>query len=110
MKKIFNKKERIELTELYRRLNTLCKSNLDEKLMYLASPGDAKILINLGLIVPYRFETPRVLNWYSLSERGKRFFSDYINTGISDEMGEGMFVGSYLMDFDYNLYLKSESV
>lgn len=110
MKTSFNKKESMCLTELYRRLNCLCDSNLDEKLMYLASPGEAKILINLELIVPYRFERPRVLNWYSLSERGKRFFSDYINTGISDEMNQAMFEGRYIMDFDYKLYLESESV
>lgn len=109
MKKCFNKKERMCLTELYRRLNCLCDSNLDEKLMYLALPGEAKILINLELIVPYKFEKPRVLNWYCLSERGKRFFSDYINTGISDEMNQAMFEGRYIMGFDYKLYLDSES-
>lgn len=101
----FNKKQNRSLTEIYRRLNYFHKGNLNERLMYLAYPSEAKVLRDLGLIQPYSSEIRRALNWYSLTERGKRFFSKYI-APINEEENQALINGEYII-FNIELYLQS---
>ena len=79
MKK-FNKGQNKVLTEIYRRLNWLDKTNLDTNLLLLTIPSEAKKIENLGLIKPFSTEQPRVYSWYNLTEKGKKFFSNYLLT------------------------------
>ncbi len=66
------------LTEIYRRLNFFHKGDLNEIMLLSEFPHRAKCLVKLGLIKPYSKETQRVYNWYNLTDKGKLFFSNYI--------------------------------
>lgn len=96
----FSKKENIILSEIYRRLNYFHKGNLNEPLMLLALPSDVKIIKEYGLIMPYgNKETPRIFNWYSLTEKGKQFFSHYIEN-IDEETNTKLYNVELIKEFN----------
>ena len=91
------------LTEIYRRLNYFHKGNVNEPFMLLEMPNMAKSIINIGLIEPACRETPRVLNWYKLTESGKTFFNNYIEV-VNEEANTKLFNGE-IKTFDKKLML-----
>ena len=102
--KTFTKKQNESLSEIYRRLNCFHKGNLDANLLYLALPSEAKEIIKIGLIKPYSAEIPRALNWYNLTEKGKKFFANYTNkNGIPESLATKIFNGEYYKVFDKQL-------
>jgi acyl-[acyl carrier protein]--UDP-N-acetylglucosamine O-acyltransferase len=70
-RKQFNQAQIAVLTEIYRRLNYYHKGNVDEVLMLQAVPSDVRCIDKFDFIKPYKEETPRIYNWYSLTEKGK---------------------------------------
>ena len=83
MKTKFNKAENQVLTEIYRRLNYFHSGNVNADLLLLALPTTAKILSKYNLIaVSSGREIPKALNWYKLTETGKKFFKPYATTTI----------------------------
>lgn len=104
MKTKFTNKQNKVLSEIYRRLNYFHGGDLNTGLLLLSMPSEAKEIIELGLIRPHSKETNRVLNWYSLTERGKLFFNNYVTKNkLSEEMNSSIFDGSYVKEFDYSL-------
>jgi hypothetical protein len=105
IRKEFSKKESVMLTEIYRRLNVFHGGNLDANLLLLALPKQVKVINKFGLVKPFSDETPRILSWYSLTEKGKKFFSNYIET-ISNEMNLAYFDGREIKHFSKEIYEK----
>ena len=58
----------------------------------------------MGLCKPTDTETPRVLNWYSLTEKGQQVIEQYQREGLNPES----FDGYHLKDFD--LYSRLASI
>ena len=107
MKKFTLAQNRV-LSEIYRRLNYFHKGNLSENLLYLALPSEAKIISEFDLIKPYSKEIPRVLNWYNLTEKGKKFFSNYITPSkLPDNINTKIFNKTHSFTFDYSLLNKN---
>lgn len=94
----FKKSERKVLTEIYRRLNALNNGDLDTKLLLLALPSEVKVIKHLGFLKPASSIIPRVLNWYNLTEEGKKFFSNHLHK-VSNEENLKMFEGEIILDF-----------
>ncbi len=104
MKNKFNNAENKVLSEIYRRLNFFHGGNLNENLLLLSYPSEAKLLKEYELIKPYSNEIPRVLNWYNLTEKGKTFFSNYVTKRkLSESINTSLFEGSYVKQFDKTL-------
>lgn len=103
MNKTFSNKINKDLTEVYRRLNYFSDGNVNEPLLLLSYPSNVKEIKVMGFIKPYSTETPRGLNWYSLTEKGKKFFSNYINK-IDEDTNLAIFEGRYVKDFDIELW------
>ena len=104
MKSNFIKKENSVLTEIYRRLNYFHKGNVNERLMLLALPSEVKPIKSYGLVKPLRSETPRVLNWYTLTDKGKSFFNNYNRKErrVNETTNQRLFDGEVL-SFDKSL-------
>jgi hypothetical protein len=68
-----NSKDKEVLTEVRRRIKEFKNSDIHAKMVFLGLPNEAKSLINKGILTPYSTETPRVRNWYNLTELGKQF-------------------------------------
>ena len=111
MKTKFTREQNSVLSEIYRRLNYFHNGNLNESLLLLSMPFNAKVLKPFGLIEPYRNkETPRVLNWYNLTTKGRNFFRHYITVGkLSDKTNSDIFSGQYIKVFDYALLEQSRA-
>ena len=90
------------LSEIYRRLNKFHKGNLDANLLLLAFPYEAKKIKRFDIIEPAGNETPRVLNWYKLTKKGKIFFSNYIEE-IDNATFYKLFWDKHIKRFDANL-------
>jgi len=106
MFKKFTQKENKVLTEIYRRLNFFHKGDLNTDLLYPAFPSEAKIIREYGLIAPSNLngkERPRVLNWYSLTEKGKVFFSHYIIEGGMGQAENSKRFGGEVKKFDHSI-------
>ena len=102
--KNFTKQQNKILSEIYRRLNYFHSGNLNESLLYLGYPSDAKIISVFELIKPYRKEIPRVLNWYNLTEKGKKFFANYVTKHrLSSKRNSALFSGEYIKNFNKSL-------
>lgn len=102
MKRKFTKDQNKVLSEIYRRLNYFHNGDLNTSLLLLAMPSEAKKIADIGLIRSHSKELRGVLNWYSLTERGKLFFSNYVTkTKLSNETNSSIFNGSYVKNFDY---------
>jgi hypothetical protein len=86
------------LSEIYRRLNFLHDGNLNEPLLLLAFPSEVKSIKPLGIITPYSTETPKVLNWYRLTPKGKSYFANYV-TKITEATALEIFTGKYVKEF-----------
>jgi DNA-binding MarR family transcriptional regulator len=85
MKKAFSANENRVLTEVYRRLKQLHSGNLDARLLILLLPSEVKTLVKNGYLKPHSSETPRVINWYNLTEKGKTIFKYHdVKTRLSD--------------------------
>jgi hypothetical protein len=99
--------ESIQLTEIYRRLNFLHSGDLNNPLAFLAYPSEAKKIMKYGLVKPYSTETQRVANWYSLTEKGKKFFQNYLiknlNNFQKEKINTALFEGKLRLFFDKNL-------
>ena len=100
--KKFNARETIILGEIYRRLNYFHNGNLNENQLHLGFPNEVKFLIELDLLKPSYRETPRILNWYNLTDKGKRFFQHYI-VKLSKEDNDNLFNGVTCITFDFSL-------
>lgn len=104
MRTKFTKEENVVLSEIYRTINYFHEGNMDEKLMILEYPSKAKSIVGLGIIVPYGGETPKQLNWYSLTEKGKKFFKNYLTKKkLSQELNQKIFEGTYVKQFNFKL-------
>lgn len=105
MKTRFTRIQNAVLSEIYRRLNYFHNGNLNANLLLLSMPFNAKVLEPFGIIKPYHNEeTPHVLNWYNLTEKGKLFFANYVTKSkLSYETNADIFDGSYIKKFDYSL-------
>jgi len=100
----FLKKENEVLTEIYRNLNYFHNGNLDERLMFMEYPSKVKPIMKFGLIKPYNTETPKQLNWYSLTDKGKLFFKRYLTKSkLSEEINFKIFNGEYVKQFNKKL-------
>ena len=97
--KKFTKKQQFVLQEIYRRLNFFHKGDVNADLLLLATPSVAKPAKELGLIKASSYELGRVYNWYNLTDKGKQFFSHYINP-IDDETNAALWSGKHMKSFD----------
>lgn len=97
----FTKEQNKVLSEIYRRLNYFHYGDLNENLLYLAYPSDARVIEKFSLIKPYGTEIPKALNWYNLTEKGKSFFSHYaLKRRLSNKMNARLFDGTYTKIFN----------
>lgn len=104
MKKSFTQKERRVLSEIYRRLNYFHEGNLDAHLLLLELPSVVKCLDSFGLVKPSTREIKHYRNWYNLTDKGKKFFANYVtNTKLSEQMNHDLFTGRYVKHFDFEL-------
>ena len=100
MKNQFTIQENKNLTEIYRRLNYFHFGNVDQKLMIISYPSEVKTLCDMGMIKPTSNELPRIMGWYSLTEKGKVFFKENYIHPISHDLNHSMFCGDYVKTFD----------
>lgn len=91
------KKHNAVLTEVFRRLNYFNRGNIDQPLLLLALPSEAKPLLEAGFITPSSREIPRVLNWYKLTNKGKELFLHH-QTPVDDQTNHDLFTGR-ILDF-----------
>ena len=96
---IFTSQENEILTEIYRRLNTFNKGDLNAKLMLLETLHKVKSLKDKKIIKCVTPETARALNWYELTDSGKIFFADHIQK-ISEDENLQIFEGRKVIDFN----------
>lgn len=102
----FRKRENELLTEIYRRLNYFCKGDVNEGLLLLALPSETKVLNQYDILKPYLRETPRTLNWYCLTEKGKKFFSHYTHKKrLGERENQRLFEGG-VKNFDKSLLVE----
>jgi hypothetical protein len=100
----FTKKENEILGEIYRRLNFFHNGDLNTDLLLLTLPSNAKVLSKYKLIKSATTETTRALNWYKLTDKGKKFFSNYIlKNKMTKEQNLELFKGNYIKKFDKKL-------
>ena len=95
----FTQLENEVLSEIYRRLNYFHKGNLDNRFMLLALPSEAKRIANFKLIKPMGNELPKAYNWYELTEKGKTFFSNYVED-VSENENTQLFEKLLIKIFD----------
>jgi len=100
--KNFNIKENRILTEIYRRLNYFHSGDLNHSSLFLGLPSEANLIKKYGIIKPYSKETPRALNWYNLTDKGKEFFKHYIRK-VSSETNLQLYDGKIMTCFDKTL-------
>jgi len=99
----FNYAQNKLLTEIYRRLNYLNKGDVNTTLLWLEYPSIAKKLISIGIVEPSGNEIVRALNWYKLTDDGKRLFlKNKPSKPISDQENRCMFDGELVKDFSDN--------
>jgi len=80
--KNFTINEKAILSEAFRRLSGFGDVNQSCSLAYLGYKGEVKSLKKMGLLQPYseNGERGHVMNWYVLTEKGKKFMQIYIDT------------------------------
>ena len=66
-------KDQIIMNDVYRRLHQFHNGDLNTNLLALNYPSEVKSLKKW--LKPYDKETPRQLNWYKLTEEGKKLFA-----------------------------------
>jgi len=101
MKNQFTEAENRILTETYRRLNYLAKGDLNSRLLLLEFPSNVKTLKAKGILKPSSSETPKIINWYNLTEKGKELFKTRI-VKISSKRNLQLFEGNEVMNFNKN--------
>ena len=69
----FTPTEQIQLDEIKRRIKEFKQGDKNAPMIFLGFPSEVKTLVNKNILVPYSKETPRVLNWYNLTDFGKTF-------------------------------------
>lgn len=69
----FTPTEQIQLDEIKRRIREFKNGDKNAPMIFLGFPSEVKTLVNKKILVPYSRETPRVLNWYNLTDLGKTF-------------------------------------
>ena len=69
----FTPTEQIQLQEVKRRIRDFKQGDKNAPMIFLGFPSEVKTLVNKKILVPYSKETPRVLNWYNLTDFGKTF-------------------------------------
>lgn len=102
----FYKNDNSVLTEIERRIRYF-KKKLDDNLIVILLPSEAKRLKEKGYIKPTDKEIPRAVNWYKLTDKGIGFFNrvNRINYAISDRENELMFEGKICYDYNYYINL-----
>ena len=103
----FTNKQLEVMTEIHRRFNYFSKGK-NSKQILCEFPSYAKCVVKLGLIEPFSKETPKVNNWYNLTDLGKLYFSNYIEV-ISEDRNVELACSLTVMEFDYNLYKSLKS-
>lgn len=73
-----------QMVEFYRRQYVI-GDGTHKDLGNLGFPSEMKAVVELGLAKPFSDETPRVLNWYSLTEKGHDVLETYKELGLSPE-------------------------
>lgn len=68
----------LNMLEFYRRQYVIGDGSF-KKLGNLAFPSEMKDVLELGLAEPHSGNTPRVLNWYSLTSNGVKILEEYIS-------------------------------
>ena len=103
-KKSFNKVEKSILNEIYRRINYFKEGKLDEDLLLIAYPNESKSLVGLGILNSFSKIESGTLTWYNLTEKGQKFFSNYVlKEKLSEDMNHKLFIGEKTIDFNFNL-------
>jgi len=64
--------ENIQLDEVRRRIKEFEGGDKNKPMIFLSYPSEVKTLIRKGILTPYSRETKRALNWYNLTEEGKK--------------------------------------
>ena len=97
----FTRSQNIVLSEIYRCLNYFHKGDLSTHLLLLALPSEVKVISEFGFIKPSSTETPRVYNWYNLTEKGKKFFVNYITKyKLDEDLNTKLFTNEWVKCFD----------
>lgn len=68
----FTAHEHRVLTEVKRRIIQFKGGDKNKPMIYLAYPSEVKTLVQKGILTPYSREIVKVLNWYNLTEEGKK--------------------------------------
>lgn len=96
----FTNAENKVLSETFRRLNYFHNGNLNTNLLLLAMPSEVKTLKEKGILKCSSNEIPKVLNWYNLTEAGKKLFAPYSKRNkLSDKQNHVLFVGERVINF-----------
>ena len=107
MKNRFNKAESLVLTEIYRRINFFKVGKLDERFLVLFCPSQFKSVEKYGLIKSDSKPTKGAYGWYYLTEKGKEFFSHYLEVKpISEEQNHRYYLGIDIKELDKKLFEK----
>lgn len=72
------KNKYIPLLECYRRIHQFNKGSMNENLVLIAYPSEVKAVRDCFNLSNGK-ETPRVLNWYNLTDKGKKIISDLMS-------------------------------
>lgn len=97
----FTRNQNKILSEIYRRLNYFHNGDLNTDLLLLALPSDVKIIAEFGLIKPFSKEIARAYNWYNLTEKGKKFFKNYITRyKLDNQSNNKLFTNELVKSFD----------
>ena len=98
--KKFTPKDNRVLTEIYRRLNYFNRGNLETHLLIQDLPSEVKGLKDKNIVIhSNQKETPRVVNWYKLTPKGKQLFKNYIGR-ISEDENLKIFEGKKVINFN----------
>lgn len=68
------KNQYLPIIKIYRRLNMFKNGDVNASQIMLAYPNEVKYI--KSLLNPYSIETAKVLNWYNLSNLGKKLMED----------------------------------
>lgn len=65
--------EQIQIAEIKRRINQFKGGDKNAPMIFLGFPSEVKTLVNKNILVPYSREVKRSLNWYNLTDEGKKY-------------------------------------
>lgn len=103
----FTERENKALNEVYRRLNYFHGGDVEERLLILAFPNEVESLKVKGIVAPsHSPEIKRALNWYCLTDKGKKLFIQFANDAkMSEELNYKIFNGHTPINFNEYTHL-----